>query len=124
MTTQFFNRDLSWIEFNRRVLFEGYRTDNPIMERLKFLTIVSSNFDEFFQVRVASLKRLLSREPGSTDISGKTNEQVLAEICQNSKEIINKQYLELKDSVLPELAKHGIVYIQPENYTHQQESTP
>lgn len=122
MTTQFFNRDLSWIEFNRRVLFEGYRTDNPIMERLKFLTIVSSNFDEFFQVRVASLKRLLSREPGSTDISGKTNEQVLAEICQNSKEIINKQYSELKDSVLPELAKHGIVYVQPKNYTHQQES--
>ena len=63
MENRFFNRELSWIEFNGRVLFQALRKDLPLMERLQFLAIVSSNFDEFFQVRVASVKRMLTENP-------------------------------------------------------------
>ncbi|MBQ7620220.1 MAG: hypothetical protein IJS51_08840, partial [Treponema sp.] len=67
----FLNRELSWIEFNDRVLREGKRTDIPLLEQLTFLSIVTSNFNEFFQVRVASVKRLLKNAPGGKDISGR-----------------------------------------------------
>ena len=65
--TDFINRELSWIEFNARVLNEASRKEIPLLERLRFIGIVSSNFDEFFQVRIASVKRL-SR--GRSFISG------------------------------------------------------
>ena len=57
-----FSRNLSWIDFNERVLKEGLRKDLPLLERLRFLSIVSSNFDEFFMVRVATVKRMLKAE--------------------------------------------------------------
>ena len=56
----FFNRELSWIEFNARVLNQATRKDLPLLDRIQFLSIVTSNFNEFFQVRVASIKRLLN----------------------------------------------------------------
>ena len=56
---RYFNRELSWLEFNARVIEEGVSKDNPLMERLMFLCIGSSNFDEFFMVRVASIKAML-----------------------------------------------------------------
>ena len=59
MENRYFNRELSWLEFNARVLHQGLRKELPLLERLQFLSIVTSNFDEFFQVRVASVKRTL-----------------------------------------------------------------
>ena len=62
---KFINRELSWLEFNARVLKQGLRKELPLLERLQFLSIVSSNFDEFFQVRVAATKRMLESYPDS-----------------------------------------------------------
>ena len=70
MQERYFNRELSWLEFNARVLFQGLNKDLPLLERLQFLAIVTSNFDEFFQVRVASIKRLMMENSTQTDASG------------------------------------------------------
>ena len=79
---RFFNRELSWIEFNARVLAQAERSDVPLLERVKFLGIVSSNFDEFFMVRVASLKRQQRKNPEWKDISGQTAQAQLDAISK------------------------------------------
>ena len=87
MESVFFNRELSWIEFNARILFHGLRQDIPLLERLQFISIVTSNFDEFFQVRVASVKRQLFSEPEKKDISGLLPEMVLHQISARAHKI-------------------------------------
>ena len=72
MESRFFNRELSWLEFNYRVLFQGLCKELPLLERLQFISIVTSNFDEFFQVRVASVKRMLMESPKKVDVGGLT----------------------------------------------------
>ena len=74
----FFNRELSWLEFNARVLKQGLRKELPLLERLQFLSIVTSNFDEFFQVRVAATKRMLEASPDLADASGLTPKIIAA----------------------------------------------
>jgi len=71
----YINRELSWLEFNDRVLREGMSPDVPLLERLKFLAIVSSNLDEFFMIRVAGLKRAAASKTRKPDFSGLTPEQ-------------------------------------------------
>lgn len=117
MEARFFNRELSWIEFNGRVLYQGLRKDQPLLERLNFLSIVTSNFDEFFQVRVASVKRSLISNPDQVDISGLTPELLLRQISSRCHEIIRKQNDCLMNDILPELAKKNIKYVNPLNFT-------
>ena len=105
---KFLNRELSWIEFNARVLSEGLRSDVPLLERLMFLSIVTSNFNEFFQVRVASIKRLLKNAPGVKDISGLTPKQQLRAISERAHEVMSEQQECLKNQILPLLAKEGL----------------
>lgn len=88
----FYNRDLSWLEFNRRVLEEAEDKENPLLERAKFLAIVSSNFDEFFKVRVAGLKAQEDSPLSIKDISGMTAEEQLPKIRKRVEEIVNIQY--------------------------------
>ncbi len=114
MADRFFNRELSWIEFNARVLHEACRKDLPLMERLKFLGIVSSNFDEFFQVRVASIKRAVLREQVPSTL--------LKKISQRCHELTEMQYNTLMNDVLPALTQKGICYVGAENYTANQKS--
>jgi len=122
MESRFFNRELSWLEFNARVLKQGLRKELPLLERLQFLSIVSSNFDEFFQVRVASVKRALYENPDMADVSGLTPEMQLSSISARAHQIINLQQHCLVEDVLPALSEKGFVYINPENYTpHQRE---
>ncbi len=118
----FFNRELSWIEFNARVLYEACRKELPLIERLKFIAIVSSNFDEFFQVRVAAIKRLESISPHHKDASGRTASQLLKEISTRCHQLIKVQHSCLATDVLPHLAQEGIVYIPPSSYTQAQKS--
>jgi len=99
----FLNRELSLLEFNRRVLEQAENPAVPLLERLRFLTIVSSNLDEFFEVRVASLLAQHQShggpEPGHADLDG------AAEECR---QIIAHQYALLNDQILPQLSAHGI----------------
>ena len=97
----FFNRELSWIEFNARVLHEARRTDIPLMERLKFLAIVSSNFDEFFMVRVAAIKRQRRHSPEQRDLAGLTPQEQLERISNRAHQVVGLQYETLMNQVLP-----------------------
>lgn len=116
---RFFNRELSWLEFNARVLFQGLRKELPLLERLQFLSIVTSNFDEFFQVRVASVKRALS-EDAKPDASGLSPKMVLTSISARAHQIIRSQQECLMSDILPSLAEKGLVYISPMQYNQQQ----
>lgn len=120
MENRFFNRELSWLEFNARVLFQALRKELPLLERLQFLSIVTSNFDEFFQVRVASVKRLLAEDPSSVDISGLTSQLVLTSISARAHQIIRTQHNCLMNDILPKLSEKGYVYVSPQDYSPQQ----
>ena len=80
----FINRELSWLEFNHRVLQEGLNTDLPLLERLKFLAIVGSNLDEFFLVRVAWLMQRQAAKARRRDVSGMTPGEQLAAISRRA----------------------------------------
>lgn len=119
---KFFNRELSWIEFNARVLNEACRKEVPLLERLAFLGITSTNFEEFFQVRVASIKRQKEEDPHFIDSSGLTPSQLLKQISKRCHEIVKLQYETLCNDILPKLASKGIAYIPPEKLSAEQKS--
>ncbi len=119
---KFFNRELSWIEFNARVLNEAGRNELPLFERLNFLAITSSNFDEFFQVRVFSVKRLEKKSPLVQDTSGFTPSAALRKISERSHQLIKTQDEILHSDILPALAKEGFVYVRPEKYSASQKT--
>ena len=113
----FFNRELSWIEFNARVLAEAKRTENPLLERLKFLAIVSSNFDEFFMVRVAELKRRLNANPQQRDDSLLSPGECLDAVSRRVHELFTIQHNTLHEELLPLLAQKGLEYVKPKDFT-------
>ena len=98
----FINRDLSLIEFFRRVLDEAFDKTQPLLERLKFISIFSSNLDEFFMIRVSGLKEKLGREIGVSP-DGWTTPELLAEIRIIVTEMINSQMRCLRDEILLKL---------------------
>ena len=102
------NRDLSLIEFFRRVLEEAQDTSEPLLERLKFISILSSNLDEFFMIRVSGLKDRLGHETG-TSADGIATADLLAMIKLRVSELIDQQMQCLQDDLLPALAREGIV---------------
>ena len=105
---QFFNRELSWIEFNRRVMHEAFRESYPILERFKFLCITSSNFDEFFMVRVAGVKRTIITQAEYNCPSGISAEDLLEKISIEAHSMVEEQYKYLSGKVLPQLKENGI----------------
>ncbi|MCQ2572782.1 MAG: polyphosphate kinase 1 [Treponema sp.] len=117
---RFFNRELSWLEFNNRVLCKGLDKGLPLLERLQFLSIVTSNFDEFFQVRVAAAKGQYYNGVNMEDMSGYTPKDLLDSISKRAHEIIKKQNDCLMLDVLPALAKKGLEYVTPAEYTQRQ----
>lgn len=105
------NRELSWIQFDRRILNEAREKTNPILDRLKFLSITSSNLDEFFMVRVASLKDQVHAGYKKRDLAGMTAEEQLAAINHDTRELVDAQYSTYLRSLEPLLARDGIVII-------------
>ena len=102
----FHNRELSWMDFNSRVLEEAFEKENPILERLNFLAITASNLDEFFMVRVAGvMDRLHSAKGSIPDESGMTAEQQFERLTAKIHEFSKKQYSCLNRSLIPALKK-------------------
>jgi polyphosphate kinase len=105
---QFLNRELSWLEFNSRVLEEARDSSLPLLERLKFLAISGSNLDEFFMVRVGGLRQLLEEGKIRFDPAGLTTGQQLTEISRRTHRLVEEQYACLIDELDPQLAEAGI----------------
>jgi len=104
----FINRELSWIEFNRRVLEEAQDPTQPLIERVKFLTIVSSNFDEFFEIRVAGIKQQIESETSDVGPDGLTPTETFNAIQRLAHEMVATQYALWREELTPLLAKNGI----------------
>lgn len=106
------NRELSWLAFNERVLSEARDKSIPLFERLKFLSITASNLDEFFMIRVASLKDMVHAKYNKKDIAGMTPQEQLDEIIKATREMVSTQYSTYSRSLLPLLRQHGLTVIQ------------
>ena len=104
----YFNRELSWLEFNYRVLREATDSRTPLLERLKFLAIFSSNLDEFFMVRVAGLKQQVEAQVSKLTPDGRTPSQQLDDINQRLLPIVQEQHQHFEQVLRPQLAKQGI----------------
>src|SRR5207245_585093 len=104
----FINRELSWLEFNRRVLEEAQDPIQPLIERVKFLTIFSSNLDEFFEIRVAGIKQQIESQTSELGPDGLSPTEVFNRIQKTVRELFAEQYTLWKNELLPELAKNGI----------------
>ena len=104
----FINRELSWLEFNRRVLEEAQDPTQPLIERVKFLAIVSSNFDEFFEIRVAGIKQQIESETSDVGPDGMTPTDTFNAIQRTVHELVAAQYALWRDELTPLLAKNGI----------------
>jgi polyphosphate kinase len=118
-SSPFFNRELSWIEFNARVLAQALRDDVPLLERLRFLCIVTSNFDEFFMVRVATVRRAVRSEGRYFCPSGISPETLLDRMHRRIRELVEQKYRCLLDAVLPKLANEGIRLLRPRDYSQE-----
>ena len=116
----FFNRELSWLEFNARVLDEGLQAEVPLLERLRFLGIVSSNFDEFFMVRYASVKRLSQKTGGVICPSGVTAKDLMEKIHKRVRSLMEIQYKCLLEDLFPRLREQGICYLKAGMYNAEQ----
>src|SRR6266513_2850510 len=104
----FINRELSWLAFNRRVLEEAQDPMQPLIERVKFLTIVSSNLDEFFEIRVAGIKQQIESETSDVGADGLSPTETFNAIQRTAHEMVATEYALWKDDLAPELAKNGI----------------
>jgi polyphosphate kinase len=104
----YFNRELSWLEFNRRVLAEALDSRTPLLERLKFLAIFSSNLDEFFMVRVAGLKRQVEAQVESLTPDGRTPQQQLQEIHQKLSSMVLEPHQYFDQTLKAELAANWV----------------
>ncbi len=111
---KFLNRELSWLDFNSRVLDEALDPGAPLLERLKFLAIVSSNFDEFHMVRMSALKVAAREGSEERDPSGLTPKEAISAIAERLREIRKRHYDCLMTSVLPALAREGIAVTFPQ----------
>src|SRR6202521_1016875 len=104
----FINRELSWLEFNRRVLEEAQDPTQPLIERVKFLTIFSGNLDEFFEIRVAGIKQQIESETSDVGPDGLSPTELFNAIQRTVNELVATEYALWNNELLPQLAENGI----------------
>ena len=108
----FLNRELSWLEFNQRVLDEATNAENPLLERLKFFCIVSSNLDEFFEVRVAGIKQQIESEAAERSVDGLTATETFRAITQRVRRMVGDQYACWQNDLRAALKKNGFRFLR------------
>ncbi len=116
----YINRELSALEFNRRVMQQAADSNVPLLERLKFLCIVSTNLDEFFEIRVSGLKQRAEAGSVPTGPDMLTPQQLIPEIAQIARGMVTQQYRLLNEELIPAMAREGIRFIQRDNWTDVQ----
>ena len=106
------NRELSWLLFNHRILSEARDKTNPLFDRLKFLSITASNLDEFFMIRVASLKDMVNAGYNKRDLAGMTPQEQLGALSEKIHELVHMQYTTYNRSLVPLLEQNGLTIIR------------
>ncbi|KXW56172.1 polyphosphate kinase 1 [Ferrovum sp. PN-J185] len=119
---QFLNRELGLLAFNRRVLNMAQSDDTPLLERLRYLCIVSSNLDEFFEIRVAGLKQQINQGITTSGPDGLPPQKVFELVSQEAHALIDEQYALLNDIILPRLALEGICFHRRGHWTEEQKA--
>ncbi len=109
--SHFINRELSWLEFNQRVLDEALDTKNPLLERVKFFCIVSSNLDEFFEVRVAGIKQQIESDVVERSLDGLTASESFRAMNKRIRRMVERQYTCWREELMPALADNGIRFL-------------
>lgn len=117
---KFINREVSWLDFNARVLDEARDPENPALERLKFIAITSNNLDEFFMVRMGSLHFLRAERPDKRDASGLSPAEQLRRATDKARELTTEQYRCAREDIEPLLREAGITRVRPETANPEQ----
>src|SRR4051795_9632774 len=117
---QFVNRELGQLAFNRRVLAKAADDAVPLLERLKFITIVSSNLDEFFEIRIAGLKESIKLGLHDSGPDARSAAEVFEAVSKETHALVAEQYKLLNETVLPALAREGVVFPRREEWTSAQ----
>jgi len=120
-TRAFVNRELSWLEFNRRVLEEAQDPSVPLLERVKFLAIFSANLDEFFMVRVAALKRRIHAGDSTVGSDGLTRAETMVAVAARVHELVDAQRRCFREQIEPRLATEGVVLLRRHEASEQQQ---
>ena len=118
----YLNPQLSLLSFNERVLNMALKETTPVLERLKFLCIFSSNLDEFFEIRVSGLKAQAASNVSTEGVDGLTPQLALQQISERTHELVDLQYQILNQQVFPELAKHGIDFLSKDRWSSNRKS--
>ena len=116
----FINRELSFLAFNERVLEQAEDPNTPLLERLKFLCIFSSNLDEFFEIRVAGLKEQIKLGVISTGPDKLSPQQIYQRVSKQAHELVTRQYRQFNDVIIPELSRHGILFLRRTHWNESQ----
>jgi hypothetical protein len=106
----FLNRELSWLEFNQRVLDEALHPNTPLLERVKFFCIASSNLDEFFEVRVAGLKQQIESDVVERSVDGLTASETFRAVTRRVRQMVDQQYRCWKEELVPPSHRNGFAF--------------
>ena len=106
------DRELTWLDFDTRVLELTQDPTIPLLERVRFMAIFSSNLDEFFMVRVASIKAKIDRGVTAPNGAGFTPKELLRIVLERTQELVNVQADRFRDEIVPELREHGIEFLK------------
>ena len=116
----YLNRELSLLAFNRRVLAQAQDERLPLLERLRFLCIVSSNLDEFFEIRMAGIKEQIRAHSSAVSVDGKSPQEIYRLVSAQAHRLVEEQYQTFNDDILPQLAQNGIRFLRRASWTPAQ----